>query len=197
MFTSRAEHRLLLREDNADLRLTELGHAVGAVSEADRHRAESRRESIESVKAQLNQVVIKPSAESERALGGAGTAALRKSTSLAELLRRPELSFADVCRIADLDWGDVRAEVAAQVEIDIKYDGYIKRQQVAIDRLARMESATIPANLDFGHIPGLSREVGERLAKVRPTSLGQASRISGVTPAAISLLAVHLKRQSP
>ncbi len=197
MFTSRAEHRLLLREDNADLRLTELGHAVGAVSETDCHRAESRRESIESVKAQLTRVVIKPAAESDQALGAAGTAALRKSTSLAELLRRPELGFADVCRIADLDCGEVRAEVAAQVEIDIKYDGYIKRQQVAIERLARMESATIPASLDFGDIPGLSREVGERLAKVRPTSLGQASRISGVTPAAISLLAVHLKRLSP
>jgi tRNA uridine 5-carboxymethylaminomethyl modification enzyme len=194
MFTSRAEHRLLLREDNADLRLRALGHAIGAVKDEDQDRTETKQGDIDRVKSLLAQATLRPTDETNRALTVAGTAPIKKISSLLELLKRPELLMSDVCRLGQIDASKIRADLAAQVEIDVKYDGYIQRQQLAIDRIQRMERATIPATLDFERIPGLSREVGEKLAAIRPTSLGQASRISGVTPAAISLLAVHLKR---
>ncbi len=194
MFTSRAEHRLLLREDNADLRLSTLGHAVGAVSDEDHRRSESKRTEIEETKQRLANCPLRPTDETNKKLAEAGTAPIKTASSLLEILRRPELVLADVFRIGGLDFDGVRADLAAQVEVDVKYDGYIRRQQTSIDRIERMEQARIPPSMDFSLIPGLSREVGEKLTSVRPTSLGQASRISGVTPAAISLLAVHLKR---
>ncbi len=197
MFTSRAEHRLLLREDNADLRLRALGHKVGAVSDDEHRQTEVRRDQIESMRRSLAERKVPASEETNSRLRASGSAPIQNSVALLELLKRPELSFAEVCSIGAIDCSAVRADVAAQIEIDIKYEGYVKRQDSIIARLGRMENASIPAGLDFARIPGLSREVGEKLASIRPTSLGQASRISGVTPAAISLLAVHLKRTAP
>ncbi len=194
MFTSRAEHRLVLREDNADLRLRAIGHAIGAVADEDLRRTETKRAEIDTTKDLLAKITLKPNHETAMALSAAGSSPLKQTTSLLDLLRRPELQLADVYRLGGLDRDGVRADIAAQVEVDVKYDGYIQRQQTSIDRIRRMETARIPPSLDFLEIPGLSHEVGEKLASIRPTSLGQASRISGVTPAAISLLAVHLKR---
>ncbi len=197
MFTSRAEHRLVLREDNADQRLGPIGHAIGAVGDADAQRIEAKRGAVESTKNMLAQRILRPTAETNAVLARIGTPALNKTTNLAELLRRPGLALAGVCEVGDIDPTSIRADVAAQVEIDIKYDGYVKREELSIERLRRMESSPIPPGLDFERIPGLSREIGERLAAIQPVSLGQAARVAGVTPAAISLLAVHLKRPAP
>ena len=197
MFTSRAEHRLVLREDNADQRLGPIAHAIGASSDADARRLEAKRDAVESTKRMLAQGVLRSTAQTNGLLERNGTQALKKASNLAELLRRPGLSFADVCRIGGIDPTGIRADVAARVEIDIKYDGYVKREELAIARLRRMESSPIPSGLDFEQIPGLSREIRERLTAIRPSSLGQAARVAGVTPAAISLLAVHLKRPTP
>ncbi len=196
MFTSRAEHRLLLREDNADLRLRSYAYAAGAISAGDQRRTEERRRCIDQTKALLEATKLRADRPTNAALAAAGTAPIKTNTSLAELLRRPELTLDAVRQIGGLAV-DVRADVAAQVEVDIKYAGYVERQRAAIRRLAGMEEAPIPPALDFASVPGLSREVSERLSAVQPLSLGQASRISGVTPAAISLLAVHLKRPAP
>ena len=194
MFTSRAEHRLLLREDNADLRLRGKGYEVGIVRDEDQQRTEDRRNSIATTKAVLQQTTLRADKVTNAKLQELGSAALKNSTTLADVLRRPELTLSAVCGLADIDISEIRNDVAAQVEVDIKYSGYVDRQRAAIQRLSGMEEARIPTTLDFAKVPGLSREVSERLAAVQPSSLGQASRVSGVTPAAISLLAVHLKR---
>jgi tRNA uridine 5-carboxymethylaminomethyl modification enzyme len=197
MFTSRAEHRLLLREDNADLRLRAIGHAAGAVADADHRRTEDKRLRIAAVRSLLAQRVLRATDDSNDRLIAAGSAPIKNAVALVELLRRPELSLSDVLRIAGVAAEQLTPDVAAQIETDVKYEGYIRREEVSMVRLGRMENAAIPGSMDFSRIPGLSREVGEKLARIRPASLGQASRISGVTPAAISLIAVHLKRSNP
>jgi len=194
MFTSRAEHRLLLREDNADLRLREIGHAAGAVCDLDHQRTEKKRVQIEELRTTLAEVLVRATDESNDRLAAANSAAVKSSVSLLELLRRPELSLDDVLRIAGIALDPLPPDVVAQIETDVKYEGYMRRERATMERVGRMENAVIPGSLDFARIPGLSKEVGEKLARVRPASLGQASRISGVTPAAVALLAVHLKR---
>jgi len=194
MFTSRAEHRLLLREDNADLRLRELGRRVGAVGEGDWQRTEAKREEIERAIARLESTVGTPSAALNARLVALGSAALRMPCSFAQILRRPELDLAAVWSLLDPTLPLPSPDAAAQVEVSIKYAGYVERQNDAIRRAARMEDARIPDAFDYEAIPGLSREVRERLSVVRPHSLGQASRVAGVTPAAVSLLSIHLRR---
>jgi tRNA uridine 5-carboxymethylaminomethyl modification enzyme len=194
MFTSRAEHRLLLREDNADLRLSEVAASIGALAPEDAARAASKRDAVDAMRRHLEQTVVTPSAETNDALARIGSAALRLPSSLASLLRRPELSLADVWSLAPAPFALPSRDCVAQVEIAVKYAGYIERQNDAVRRAQAMEAARIPAALDYAAIPGLSREVCERLSAVRPGSLGQASRIAGITPAAVSLLSVHLRR---
>jgi tRNA uridine 5-carboxymethylaminomethyl modification enzyme len=194
MFTSRAEHRLLLREDNADLRLAEIGRRVGSVSGVDFARVDEKRTLVAHALERLSEATVRPDPETNPALAALGSAPLATPCSAAQLLRRPELTFDDVWRLARIDDAPPRQDVAAQVEVTVKYDGYVKRQQEAVDRSARMEHARIPSSFDYEAVRGLSREVSERLATIRPRSLGQASRIPGVTPAAVSLLAIHLKR---
>jgi tRNA uridine 5-carboxymethylaminomethyl modification enzyme len=194
MFTSRAEHRLLLREDNADLRLSEIGHRVGAVAEADWQRARGKREEIARAIALLEGTTATPSADLNRRLVALGSAALRLPCPFAHILRRPELDLAAVWSLLDTALPLPSPDAAAQVEVGLKYSGYVDRQNDAIRRAARMEDARIPAALDYDAIPGLSREVRERLSTLRPHSLGQASRIAGITPAAVSLLSIHLRR---
>ncbi|OGA73810.1 MAG: tRNA uridine-5-carboxymethylaminomethyl(34) synthesis enzyme MnmG [Betaproteobacteria bacterium RIFCSPLOWO2_12_FULL_65_14] len=175
MFTSRAEYRLMLREDNADLRFTEIGRKLGVVDDARWDAFNRKRDAI--------------AAETERLKRTYVNAGLREKRSLYEMLRRPELRYADL-----VPEPLVAAAVAEQVEIQAKYAGYIERQRDEVDRRSAMESRALPPDLDYRQVTGLSAEVQQKLNRYRPETIGQASRISGVTPAAISLLLVHLKR---
>ena len=194
MFTSRAEHRLHLREDNADLRLTETGRRLGLVGDARWAAFEARREAIERETQRLRECWVRPAALdpalAEAVLGGP----LARETRALDLLRRPELDHAAVLRLAGLPESDLDADVIEQVEIQAGYAGYIERAQADIARARRQEDAAIPAGFDYAGVRGLSSEVREKLARVRPDTVGQAGRIPGVTPAAVSLLLVHLKR---
>jgi tRNA uridine 5-carboxymethylaminomethyl modification enzyme len=195
MFTSRAEHRLMLREDNADLRLTEQGRALGLVDEVRWSRYSEKREAIERETARLRDLLVRPgdvsAAQSQGFFGGA----LSRETHALELLRRPGMSHASLCQIPSVGGSGVAPEVAEQVEIQARYAGYIERQQDEVERARGQEGTTLPENLDFALVQGLSNEVRQKLLAVRPQTLGQAARIPGVTPAAISLLRVHLKKR--
>jgi tRNA uridine 5-carboxymethylaminomethyl modification enzyme len=193
MFTSRAEHRLLLREDNADLRLRELGHRIGLAQEADCQRTNEKREAIEKELRRLEETFIVPGEKVNTALSSFGSVPLKSPTSLAQLLRRPELSL-DMVQEINPPPLPLSREVVAEVEVSVKYSGYIRRQEEGVERLRHLEAVRIPKSLDYTSVPSLSTEVREKLVAVRPLSLGQAARIPGVTPAAISLLAIHLKR---
>jgi tRNA uridine 5-carboxymethylaminomethyl modification enzyme len=175
MFTSRAEYRLMLREDNADLRLTEAGRRLGLIEDARWSAYCRKREAIEKETQRLRSTYV--------------SAGFQQKHSIYELLRRPEESFARLVPEAELD-----PAVIEQIEIQAKYEGYIERQRAEVERNAEMESRELPADLDYGQVKGLSAEVQQKLNRHRPRTIGQAGRISGVTPAAISLLLVHLKR---
>ncbi len=193
MFTSRAEYRLLLREDNADLRLTETGYKIGLATSDAYQRMEEKKRRISGVIEVLKERLIGPTPTTNQQLSELGSASLRNQTSLAQLLRRPEVSFSDLRSIApELD--GVSLAVGLQAEVEIKYSGYVQRQLHAVERFRRMEELRIPDDLDYSFIRGLSREVREKLTRTRPRSLGQASRISGITPAAISLLSIYLRK---
>ena len=193
MFTSRAEHRLLLREDNADLRLREFGYRIGLAQEAEYQRTAEKKAAIEAEIERQERTMIVPSEQLNTTFAALGSAPVKTPTSLAQLLRRPELSFATIHSLSPSST-PVSREVAAEVEITIKYSGYIRRQEEGVERLRSLEEARIPKNLDYETVGGLSKEVREKLVALRPLSLGQAARIPGITPAALSLLAIHLKR---
>ena len=193
MFTSRAEHRLLLREDNADLRLREFSFRIGLVQEAGRQRTAEKKAAIEAEIRRLEETLIVPSEQLNATLSSFGSVPIKTPTSLAQLLRRPELPYEMVQTLSPAPVLLSR-EIAAEVEIAIKYAGYIRRQEEGVERLRHLEEARLPRNLNYAAVSGLSTEVREKLATLRPLSLGQAARIPGVTPAALSLLAVHLKR---
>jgi tRNA uridine 5-carboxymethylaminomethyl modification enzyme len=194
MFTSRAEYRLMLREDNADLRLTEDGRRLGIVSDQRFASFERKREAIERERQRLRDSWLNPrlvsAAEQKRVFGQV----LEREYMLEELLRRPGVSYRDLAALAG---GPefVPGDVGDQVEVQVKYQGYIDRQQSEVQRQASLENLALPADLDYQRVRGLSREVQQKLNQHRPETIGQASRISGVTPAAISLLLVHLKRR--
>ncbi len=193
MFTSRAEFRLLLREDNAPERLCSRGRALGLLPDHAWRAHVSSQQRMEAELERLRQVMVRPDAASRDRLRAMGTRPPGKPLSLEELLRRPELGYQD---LLSAGWGDdgLSPEEAERVEIRVKYAGYIERQRVEADRFARNESLEIPRHLDYHRLAGLSNEVKEKLDRVQPLSLGQASRIPGVTPAAISVLLVHIKR---
>ncbi len=189
MFTSRAEHRLMLREDNADLRLTPIARDLGLIDEQHWDLFARKREQIEQETARLKAIYIQPESDAGLAL------ALTRGAHGLELLARPQITYANLIQLIGEE--GLKDEVAAQqVEIHAKYAGYIERQQQEIARHAHYEEMRLPANLDYIHVTGLSTEVIEKLNKVKPGTLGQASRISGVTPAAISLLLVYLKKHA-
>jgi tRNA uridine 5-carboxymethylaminomethyl modification enzyme len=175
MFTSRAEYRLQLREDNADLRLTETGRRLGLVDDTRWQSFSRKRDAVAAERERLRETFVSTS--------------FQEKVRADEYLRRPEVRYADVAAL-----GAVEPEVAEQVEVQIKYEGYVERQRAEVDRRRALESMPLPAELDYGGVRGLSIEVQQKLSRQRPQTLGQASRISGVTPAAIALLAVHLKR---
>jgi tRNA uridine 5-carboxymethylaminomethyl modification enzyme len=195
MFTSRAEYRLLLREDNADLRLREKGRSAGLVNEKEYKEYVDKRNSIDRELGRLPKNIIQPTTGTNDRLRALGSAPLKNPISLSDLLRRPEISYCDLnffdpsCALND-------PAVAEEVEIQVKYAGYIQRQEEQVGRLSKLEGIRLPADMDFRAIPGLATEVREKLEKVRPLSLGQASRISGITPAAISILLIYLKKFS-
>ncbi len=193
MFTSRAEYRLLLREDNADLRLTEQGRAIGLVDDARWQRFEAKREAIAHETARLATSWIHPHTPQAEALAGKLKTPLLREYSLAELLKRPELEYTDLAGLVGEPSLDPQA--AEQVEIQAKYAGYIDRQKEDIARLRRNENTPLPANLDYNAVDGLSHEVKQKLCAARPDTLARAGRVPGVTAAAIALLLIYLKKR--
>ncbi len=195
MFTSRAEYRLLLREDNADLRLTEIGHRIGLASALRHRRVREKRQAVVDLIGYLENHSRAPDTETNSFLESFGTAPLRSPTSLSQLLRRPEISLHQL-RLLDPAIPGWPADVDAQAEIQLKYEGYVNRQVDIVERFKKMENVRLPANLDYSTISGLSREVCEKLSRIQPQSIGQAARIPGITPAAIALLSFHVKKRS-
>ena len=194
MFTSRAEYRLVLREDNADLRLTEQGRELGLVDDARWAAFNAKREAIEQETQRLRSTWVQPGSALGQAYSAQYGTPLTHEYSLLDLLRRPEVEYSAL--VALTGGSDVQADAAEQVEIQAKYAGYIERQQEEIDRLRQHEQTRLPDDLDYASLNGLSNEIRGKLADVRPETLGQASRIPGVTPAAVSLLLIHLKKRN-
>jgi tRNA uridine 5-carboxymethylaminomethyl modification enzyme len=196
MFTSRAEYRLMLREDNADLRLTESGRRLGVVDDARWDAFNRKRDAIAHEQERLKSTRVSPKSLhreiAERILGGP----VERECSLMDLLKRPEVSYAALAQLPGGASPVTDTTVAAQVEIQAKYQGYVARQREEIERHERYESMSLPPDIDYGDVRGLSIEVRQKLSLHRPETIGQASRISGITPAAISLLLVHLKRRA-
>ncbi len=194
MFTSRAEYRLHLREDNADLRLREKGYEVGLVSKKDYQAFKEKKKLIEKTLFKISSLKINPTKENNEILQQWGSAPLKKDATLKEILKRPEIHFHHL-HAFDQGFEDIPKEVLEQIEIQVKYNGYMRRQEEQIERFKKWEEVRFPEEFDFSKVIGLSTEVREKLVKIKPFSLGQASRISGVTPAAISILMVNLKKQ--
>ena len=195
MFTSRAEYRLMLREDNADLRLTEVGRELGLVDDERWARYNEKLERIEQERQRLKTTWVNPQAETAAEVNAHLTAPLSREASGEDLLRRPEVTYENLVKLTAFAPGLEDAEAAEQVEIQVKYEGYIARQQDEIEKQQRNENTLLPEMLDYRQVTGLSNEVIAKLNDHKPVSIGQASRISGVTPAAISILLVWLKKQ--
>ncbi|HCR3336041.1 tRNA uridine-5-carboxymethylaminomethyl(34) synthesis enzyme MnmG [Morganella morganii] len=195
MFTSRAEYRLMLREDNADARLTETGRKLGLVDDARWAHFSEKMELIEKERQRLRDIRVHPQSESVKEINAILNTPLSKEATGEDLLRRPEMDYNRLMTLSDFAPGVDSPAAAQQVEIQVKYEGYISRQQDEIQRQLRNENATLPVDLDYRQVSGLSNEVVAKLNDHKPTSIGQASRISGITPAAISILLVWLKKQ--
>ncbi|WP_144244190.1 tRNA uridine-5-carboxymethylaminomethyl(34) synthesis enzyme MnmG [Nitrincola sp. A-D6] len=193
MFTSRAEYRLVLREDNADMRLTEKGRELGLVSDERWQAFERKREAVEQEKQRLETTYIQPNSPESAKLAEKLTTPLSREYSLADLIRRPELGYADLCELHGEGVED--PAVAEQVEVAFKYAGYIERQRSEIEQMRKQEDTPLPADLDYSQVGGLSNELRSKLEAVKPVSIAQVSRIQGMTPAAVSLLLVHLKKR--
>jgi tRNA uridine 5-carboxymethylaminomethyl modification enzyme len=194
MFTSRAEFRLLLREDNAAARLTPLGREIGLVGEVQWDRYEKRQKQADELRRRLAEFSVRPSEAVNDLLQKSGSSPLKAPARMIDLLRRPELTLEDL-RPLDPSLSGFSDAAAEGVEVEIKYQGYLKRQEQQAERLRGLDDKKIPPDLDYASLPGLSREVIEKLRDIRPRTFGQAGRISGVTPAALAVLAVHLKRR--
>ena len=194
MFTSRAEYRLQLREDNADLRLTETGRALGLVNDARWQRFEAKREAIARETGRLRALWATPANVLGREVADTLGVQVSRETNVLDLIKRPELDYAKLMAVPSIGPAVDDAQVAEQVEIGVKYAGYLDRQRDEIERQQRNESTPIPAGFDFASVRGLSAEVQQKLERVQPETIGQAQRIPGMTPAAISLLLVHLER---
>jgi len=194
MFTSRAEYRLLLREDNADLRLSEVAHEMGLLTEDHWRSFSEKRESVEREKQRLTDIWVQPNTNAGKALEAVLAKPLSKESRALDLLKRPEMDYAKLTSVAELGPAVSDPLVAEQVEIQTKYEGYLNRQLEEVDKARRYEDKKIPEQLEYDQVKGLSNEVRQKLIDHHPATLGQAGRISGVTPAAISILLVHLKK---
>lgn len=192
LLTSRAEYRLLLRHDNADLRLTELGYELGLISEERYAKFKQKVKMIEEEKKRLYKTIVKPSDEVQQKLEEIGSSPLKEAIRAYDLLKRPEMTYAHVEEI--IGSSDLPRDVKEQVEIQIKYEGYIKKANEQVERMRKMEDKKIPENIDYDAITGLASEAKEKLKKIQPISIGQASRISGVNPSDISILLVYIEQ---
>ena len=195
MFTSRVEYRLILREDNADLRLAELGFKIGLIPRERYEKIKEKKEIIKKEIKRLSSTRLFPTPEVNEKLIKLNSSPIKSPVSLKDILKRPEVSYKDLKDILP-SFEEKGEDIAKQVEIEVKYEGYIKRQNQEVEKFKEIEKITIPPDFDFTSIPGLSKEVREKLSLIRPLSLGQASRISGITPAAISILMIYLKRKN-
>ncbi len=195
MFTSRAEYRLILREDNADLRLTEKGRELGLIDDKRWQAFSEKKEAIERETTRIKNLVVQPDSEAGQQLNQQLEKPLSRAYKGEELLRRPDITYAELMALPGMLEQTVADKVAEQVEIQIKYSGYIDRQKDEIERSLRNENTALPKDLDYSQVKGLSNEVVQKLMNIKPETIGQASRVSGVTPAAISLLLVHLKKR--
>ncbi|MBW2083304.1 MAG: tRNA uridine-5-carboxymethylaminomethyl(34) synthesis enzyme MnmG [Deltaproteobacteria bacterium] len=193
MFTSRAEYRLLLREDNADFRLRDIGYGLGLVADDEYRKFCKKRQEVDDLMLRLKEVKIRPTVGVQDRLASLGSAPIKNVTTLEQLLRRNEI-FYEHLRLFHPELPEVEEQVADEVETRIKYEGYIKRQERHVEKMRYMEQTRIPEGIDYYKVHGLSTEVRQKLDQIRPISLGQASRISGVTPAAIMALQVHMKK---
>ncbi|MBR1886699.1 MAG: tRNA uridine-5-carboxymethylaminomethyl(34) synthesis enzyme MnmG [Schwartzia sp.] len=193
MMTSRAEYRLILRQDNADLRLTEYGRRVGLVTDGRYARYQTKKAEIEAALQTLRETILTPSTETNEKLSKSGLAEIRTATSLFDFLRRPEADYKTIRPLFGLP--EISDEAAKQVDITITYEGYIRRQQEQIERMERLETKLLPTDMDYGAVPSLREEAREKLAAVRPRSVGQAGRISGVSPADVSVLLIWLEKE--
>jgi tRNA uridine 5-carboxymethylaminomethyl modification enzyme len=196
LFTSRAEYRLLLREDNADFRLLDRGYELGLVDQEAAERFREKKRLMAEEEARLARTKIFPTPAVNQELANRGTTPLSEPTSVLRLVKRPELNLAACLRLAGEETPAAPAAVLEQIEIQHKYEGYLKRQAEMAQKMAQWEDKRIPEHFDYDAVPGLSNEIRQKLKEVRPRSLGQAGRISGVTPAAVAVLMVYVKRFS-
>ena len=194
MMTSRSEYRLILRQDNADERLTPIGYGLGLISEDRYQRFLHKQELIEQEKKRVAKTVIAPSKELRDILVSRETSDVSTGIRLIELLKRPELNY-DVLTPIDTDRPDLPSAVFEQVEIAVKYDGYIKKQLASVENMRKLENKLLPEDINYNDVTGLRLEAREKLNAIRPLSIGQASRISGVSPADISVLMIYLMKQ--
>jgi len=195
MFTSRSEYRLLLRQDNADLRLMDKGYQLGLISKEQYARLQEKRRLMAEEIARLGKTWVKPTVTVKAVLERRGSSPISEPVPLIQILRRPEATYSDI-REMDPETPNLPREIAEQLELEVKYEGYIQRQIEQVEKFKKLEGRAIPEDFDYDAIPGLSTEVRQKLKEVRPISIGQAARISGVTPAAISILLVWLDRLS-
>jgi tRNA uridine 5-carboxymethylaminomethyl modification enzyme len=193
MFTSRAEHRLYLREDNADIRLTEKGYDIGTVGKERYQKVVEKKQNIEETLQRLRSVRLKPTKETQERLRSLGFEGIKNPVTLEDLLKKPEINI-EMLKGIDNNLETVEEDIAYQVELNVKYRGYTERQRDMIEKTKKLENKRIPSDTKFGEVSGLSREVIEKLTKVKPLSLGQASRVPGVTPASITALLVYFKK---
>ena len=195
MMTSRAEYRLLLRQDNADLRLTPIGHEIGLISDERYKKFEDKRENIKKEIERLKKLVVKPEEKVNDLLKEAGTSILTNGTKMSELLKRTELTY-DMLEEIDPDRPKLTRQEKEEVEIQIKYEGYIKLQEAQVEKFKKLETKLLPEDLDYETLKGISLEARQKLNKFKPRSIGQASRISGVSPADVSVLLVYMQQRN-
>ena len=193
MMTSRAEYRLLLRQDNADLRLTEIGHEVGLISEERYKKFLEKKENINKEIERLNKTTIKPTEKVNDFLQKNGSSTISNGVKIAELLRRTELTYEKLEEI-DIERPELPKEVVEEVEIQVKYEGYLKLQEAQVEKFKKLETKKLPEDIDYNELKGLRIEARQKLNKIKPTSVGQASRISGVSPADVSVLLIYLEQ---
>ena len=199
MFTSRAEYRLVLRQDNADLRLTARGKKIGLVGDKAYKRLTGKKKKIEERLAVLKKTFLPPTKEVNRLLKALHTSPIKEKASAAELLRRPEIKYKDLenyIKAIKSENARLEAEISEQVEIHIKYEGYIKRQNEQIEKRSKLEHIKIPASIDYKKLHGLSAEAIEKLTKIKPETLGQAERISGIGPSDVTIIMIEIKKHS-
>ncbi len=192
MMTSRAEYRLLLRQDNADLRLTPIGHEVGLISDERYAKFIAKKEAVENEKSRIENVIIKPSEKANKILESLGTTKINTGVKLSDLIKRPQVKYEDLKEI-DEQRPDLPFEVKNEVEIQVKYEGYINLEQKQVEKFKKLETKKIPEDINYEDVKGLRIEAKQKLIKVKPLSVGQASRISGVSPADISVLLIYLE----